>query len=428
VTRIVPNFSRSALVAAVAAALCLPSAAPAEAQSRGLGLGIGIGILGAAIAGGIIGSQQRRPPPREARRPKSKGGGNAQSAAEKSAETDLTLARYDLQTDKSAVFKTISLKSALTTVGAEKSTVGVARTSDRQRNYDAALERFMAEFDSAKAADAAKKKSAAKGSEAAGKTVVVIEDKNGAITRNTIDRLIGTAYRESGLDGFERFAGENWTAARLKVAILDRATTDVYGMVSGPSAGSVSYKDVEEAIKKAAKIVYQNVFELSEILAVNRAVERFNQTALERGQFGAGSLGSGSEKWVTEAAAGVLGGPARSGEDRDRGGLADIQKAINQTAPDDLSHALRYRAVRVAVDCFVEQMIADDAATAVGRAAQTIDIVDRVHKLAQTECRKWLRNVVNGGELRNPMPQRVVWQADGSAQKNPAMFTGATTN
>lgn len=411
-------LSRPLVVLVVSGALCMPAPQIALAGSRDLGLGIAIGV-GAAILGGVLsgGGKQGGGQSKQTRKPsggKSGGGSNA-------SEADQTLARYDLPSDQTAIFKSVSLKAITTAAGLEKATLGVANMTDHQRNYDAALERFMASFETAKAAAAARR---GKESDQSAKTVVVVEDKAAAVTRNGIDRLVAAAYTGSGLAKFERFTDENWTASRLKVHILDRAQRDVGGMVTGPSAGSVRFEDVQEAINRAAEYVYENVFEVSEILGLNRSVERFNQYIHENNLAETQSAGHNIKWSVTEWAGALISTrPSDPADKQASETFAKLQRSLSsgpagearpssgQAAPRGL--ALRYRALRVAVDCFTlksRELVPEAGAPTVRK----VELENFLVNARRKACFEMIVNAVNDPGFRVPLPQRTEWQIDGT--------------
>jgi hypothetical protein len=77
----------------------------------------------------------------------------------------------------------------------------------------------------------------------------------GDVSEHAIEQLLDSAFRRAKLDTFESFLGENWSAERLRVRILDRV---------------------------AAESIYRRIFEVSELLAANRSstlfVQRLYQT------------------------------------------------------------------------------------------------------------------------------------------------------
>jgi len=89
---------------------------------------------------------------------------------------------------------------------------------------------------------------------------------------------VDDAYKRSHLDRFASFVGENWTLERLRVKILERVDGEIKPLQNGTNKGRVSMEDLRGVIDRSADIIYQRLFESSELLAANRSSTLFVQS------------------------------------------------------------------------------------------------------------------------------------------------------
>lgn len=235
--------------------------------------------------------------------------------------------------------------------------------------------------------------------------------KEGDVTEHAILEALESSIREANLTKFETFLGENWSPERLRVMILDRVQNEIGGLFDGTNRGAVTMNDLDLMIKKAAKNVYARLFETSELLAANRSstlfVERLYQTH--------GDLVNGE---VRESAEQLL-------EDAASSGLTQIEPKLRR---DQNAFALRYRAQRIIYDCLsdnVEAISSNESGM-----ATPAEISKGVLDVAQQQCAKWVSAQLIGADDKvkpqDPVPLRVIWNADGP--KDDASMYGRATD
>jgi hypothetical protein len=384
-----PGTSGKAALAAALAVVITATSVPEQAWARGFGLG-GFGLpipipLPHIVPGGrgkYYGPS--RPSSSSARR--QKGGDGEESGGTKETTTRDT--GQDRRTDDKAlaalarsgkldvVLKSVGVAATLTAVGRDdRIRVGVSQADDYRRDLQKAVEDFVDYFIRAQ-----------------GKTNHV-----GDITQLAIERALDKAYEGARLGDFERFAGENWTTERFKVAILQRARVDVPRLKTGTNQGVVKLADVEDLIEKSARIVYRRTFETSEFLAMNRSVANFIKYMSEHGGIPEGRQDrAGAESFLTDAAGLALTGP-------------EIERQI---VSDEVGYALRYRATRVMIDCFADRI----------RGEQDLgDVAEKVRDYARGACSPWVVALFSSTNLKTPMPQRAVWES-GGPRTDPSMY------
>jgi hypothetical protein len=235
--------------------------------------------------------------------------------------------------------------------------------------------------------------------------------KEGDVTEHAILEALESSIREANLTRFETFLGENWSPERLRVMILDRVQNEIGGLFDGTNRGAVTMNDLDLMIKKSAKNVYTRLFETSELLAANRSstlfVERLYQTH--------GDLVNGE---VRESAEQLLADAATSG-------LTQIEPKLRR---DQNAFALRYRAQRIVYDCLsdnVEAISSNESGM-----ATPAEISKGVLDVTQQQCAKWVSAQLIGPDdkvkAQDPVPLRVIWNADGP--KDDASMYGRATD
>jgi hypothetical protein len=231
----------------------------------------------------------------------------------------------------------------------------------------------------------------------------------GDVTEHAIEQSLDAAFKKAKLDTFESFLGENWSAERLRVRILDRVAADLPHLFDGNNRGNAPMQDLDNLIQTAAESIYRRIFEVSELLAANRSsalfVQRLYQT---HGGLVDDQLREGADGMITKAS------------------NAAIAKLEGPLRRDENGFALRYRAQRIVFDCLSENV---DRITSSETGILTIgEIQQRIESTAQTECSTWLDNQF-GTQARAlnpqvPMPLRVIWSATGP-KDDPSMYSRA---
>jgi hypothetical protein len=230
------------------------------------------------------------------------------------------------------------------------------------------------------------------------------------VTENAILESLETSILEANLVKFETFLGENWSAERLRIMILDRVQSEVGSLFDGVNRGDVTMIEIDHIIRKAAGNVYARLFETSELLAVNRSsillVQRLFQT---HGDFVNGEVRESAEQLLSDASA---------------SGLAPLEPLLGR-APN--AFALRYRAERIIYDCLSDNVEAISSSES--GMANSAEISKGVADVTQQQCAKWVSAQLIGadGKIKpqDPMPLRVIWTADG-AKDDPSMYGRAT--
>ena len=65
----------------------------------------------------------------------------------------------------------------------------------------------------------------------------------GDVTEHAIEQSLDAAFKKAKLDTFESFLGENWSAERLRVRILDRVAADLPHLFDGNNRGNAPMQD-----------------------------------------------------------------------------------------------------------------------------------------------------------------------------------------
>src|SRR5258708_23003327 len=231
----------------------------------------------------------------------------------------------------------------------------------------------------------------------------------GDVTEHAIEQSLDGAFKKAKLDTFESFLGENWSAERLRVRILDRVAADLPHLFDGNNRGNAPMQDLDNLIQRAAESIYRRIFEVSELLAANRSSTLFVQRLYQ-------THGGLVDDQLRELADGMI----------IKASNAAIGKFEGAMRRDDNGFALRYRAQRIVFDCLsenVERITSSDTGIAtVGEIKQKIETT------ATAECASWLENQfgtqARGLNPQVPMPLRVIWSASGP-KDDPSMYSRA---
>lgn len=376
---------------------------PAHAQFRGLAAG----ILGAAIGGMMIRGPHypthsyaapRPHAPRYSSSGRSSGGSGAASAEDTPASSDsgdqrgskvlATLAPPSKV--QVAVLKDVVPNAALGAVGStdDLNRAGAAQSKEGERDYISRIEKMLERF------RAQQQRSTGEGD----------------ITAHGIETALDNAITEAKLDTFETFLGENWSAERLRVMILDLVDAQTGQLFDGTNRGRVAMSDLDGIIRKSARAVHARLFETSELLAANRSSALFVQRLYQlNGDLTSGVVREGVERMLMKSAGNIA-----TGFD-------------TLTKRDDNAFALRYRLQRIVFDCLSENMA--KIAAADGGAMTGEEIAKRVGDISSSECKSWvtLQFVGDAGKLKpqEPMPLRAIWTATGP-KDDPSMYGRAS--
>jgi hypothetical protein len=238
------------------------------------------------------------------------------------------------------------------------------------------------------------------------------QDKNVStpedVTEHAIKQSLNEAVSKANLNTFESFVGENWTADRLRVKVLETVLADLDSLFNGNNRGYVPMQQLDTLIQHAAEVTYRRVFENSELLAANRSKAAFVQRLYQ-------DLGARVDDDDIHSILGNAAGAA----------LGKYEVVFRRS---DVGNTLRYRAERIVFDCLSENVI-KIFSSETGIATPS-EIQQRIVDTVKTECVSWLDHQF-GSDPRSisrqrPMPLRVVWSASGPMD-DPSMYGQATS-
>jgi hypothetical protein len=382
--------------AAFAAALALMMLLPAESQAQ---FGIPGGLFNIRPhfgPGGYVGGGYRN----GGRRHNSRGdnSGNSSNNTPSSAPaTSYALARGASDT----VFKGIVVSKGLGAVGVEDAidTSKHDLVRETQRDYTAAIKALLTMIDNT-----------SKSRNRQGDSSLA----QGDVTQHAIDRAVSQAYESASLGTFEQFVGEQWTNERLRVAILDRTTTEVPGLLVGNNFSRVEMAPIQDIIARAGQSIYKRTLETSELIAVNQATARFTRSLFEmHGPSANADLRAGVEELLLAAS---------------RVAFKEYEERFVRS---DLGVVMRYRAERILVDCLTGNLQEITTSPDNGKATR-VQMQDKVSELSRGECRNWVVSAIGAPtqmdakadkELLKPLPGRAVWIAPGVPKTDASMFS-----
>jgi hypothetical protein len=345
---------------------------PVCAQFGGLSPG---GIIGGIMSGARYGH----------------GGGHGHHASRDHDDDDSSAPKKDKNSDdrvlatlgapsqrqQTSILKSITVSGDAGAVGTKSiGQIGVAMSSEADRDYTKQIADIIDVF---------------KGQQSKSSTP-------GDVTAHAIEQSLDRAFKDSKLDTFETFVGENWSAERLRVMILKRVRSELDALFQGNNRGNAPMEELDHLIQTSAKVTYDRLFEISELLASNRSTSLFAQRLYQtQGNLVDDQLREDADRIITVAAnRATL--PFETAMRRDPNGMA-----------------LRYRAERIVLDCLSEN-VARITSSETGIA--TIgEIEQRVAKTATSDCEAWLQNQFGTEKDRlkgqKPMPLRAVWSPTG---------------
>jgi hypothetical protein len=304
-----------------------------------------------------------------------------------------------------AVFKGIVVSKGLGAVGVEEP-IDTSKHDfgrDDQRNYVGAIKSLLDMID-----NTAKRNSRQGDSSLS----------QGDVTQHSIDRSVSRAYEDAGLESFERFLGEQWTNERLRVAILERASAEVPGLLVGNNFSRVDMAPVDDIIVRASRSIYKRTLETSELIAVNQATARYTRSLFElHGPAANSDLRAGVEDMLLNAS---------------KAAFADYAERFVRS---EYGVTMRYRAERILDDCLTSNV--EEITVIKGQAATRDQVINKVMELSRGECRNWVVNAI-GDPTQNdpkvdeqklqPLPERAVWIAPGVPKTDASMFGRVTGN
>jgi hypothetical protein len=365
---------------------------PAHAQFGGIiGGMIGGGIrlhLGGGRGGGGGGSHHSRASRHEGGDDSSSDGSTSNSRND--SRNDRVLASLGAPPSRvqTSVLKSVVSSGLLGVVGSTQdlSKVGQTSSKDDDRDWTGRIQRIVDRF---------KRE----------------QDKRittpGDVTEHAIEQALDAAFKRAKLDTFESFLGENWSAERLRVRILDRVFADLPHLFDGNNRGNAPMQDLNTLIQRAAESVYRRIFEVSELLAANRSSVLFMQRLYQ-------THGALVDDQLREVADGMI----------TKASSAAIGKFEGVMRREENGFALRYRAQRIVFDCLSENV---ERITSSETGIWTVgEIKQKIENTALTDCMSWLENQYGtqsrGLNPQVPMPLRVIWSAAGP-KDDPSMYS-----
>jgi len=238
----------------------------------------------------------------------------------------------------------------------------------------------------------------------------------GDVTQHALDRAVSQAYEASNLAVFEQFVGEQWTGERLRVAIIDRARTEVPGLLKGNNMLRVEFAPVEEIIQRSARSIYKRTLETSELIAVNQATARFTRALFEtHGPLQNADIREGVEQMLLAAS---------------RGALREYDERFVR---NEYGVILRYRAERILFDCLISSI--EEISGGKRKSGSTESMISKVDELSRGECKQWVVKAIGPPEkaedrgdqtVIKPLPIRAVWITAGAPKTDASMFGQAS--
>ena len=406
--RLVTSAPRATMLCALALAVALPSEPVLARGLGGFGVGVGAGIAAGIIGGAIVGGAVHQPrgggghPRQDSDSPdKTSKGNNDNSAPSRDTARSVALVRGSAD----VVFKGIVVSKGLGAVGVEE-TIDPTKQDfgrDNQRDYNGAIKFLLSLIDNA-----------AKSRSRQGDSTL----SQGDVTQHAIDRSVTHAYEDANLATFEQFVGEQWTNERLRVAILERASAEVPGLLVGNNFNKVEMAPIDEMIQRAGRAIYARTLETSELIALNQATARFTRALFElRGPSVNNDLRSGVEGMLLAAS---------------KAAFADYAERFVRS---EFGVVMRYRAERILNDCLTANI--DEISGSGKQEATHQQMEQKVQELSRGECRNWVVNAVGDPKqmdakadlkLLKPLPERAVWVAPGVAKTDASMFGRVSNN
>lgn len=83
----------------------------------------------------------------------------------------------------------------------------------------------------------------------------------GDVTEHAIEQSLEAAFKKAKLDRFESFLGENWSAERLRVRILDRLAADLPHLFDGNNRGNAPMQDLDSLTNRSSALFVQRLYQ-----------------------------------------------------------------------------------------------------------------------------------------------------------------------
>ena len=203
------------------------------------------GVVGGVVGGlsGVIPYQQRYrygAPAHNYGAPAHNGAPGAQQTPPSPQDSSHALAALapPSSQDQLAMLKSVNPSDSLGSVGSsdDQERVGKSADVEADRDYISKVDNLIKRIETAQNAQHT--------------------SKEGDVTEHAILDSLDGAIKSANLQRFETFLGENWSAERLRVMILDRANNEIGGLFEGTNRGVVTMNDLDTIIKKSAHNVY----------------------------------------------------------------------------------------------------------------------------------------------------------------------------
>jgi hypothetical protein len=396
--------------AALLAVGILALAEPASARPRGFGGPIAGGLIGAAIGGALLGGPRpgyarpgvRRGDSRRGRGRSQEGSGEDSSSSREDSRAEsrrnraLASIGAPSPRDQTMVLKSITASGVLGMVGSTKDVNEVGRNilrdlEDSNRDFTKRIKKDIVD-------------------RLLGEQKRANDKSRGDVTEHAIEQSLEKAFKQADLDTYVSFVGENWSAERLRVYVLDRFDAEIGRLLTGNTRGNVPMDELDKLIQRSAESVYRRIFETSELLAANRSSALFLQRLYQaHGREVDDRLREDIDRMITEAS------------------NAAIARFDAPMRRDENGFALRYRAQRIVFDCLSENVERiSSSETAIATAGE---IQRNVMTTAMETCTEWLETQFgierDKVKPQKPMPLRVIWAATGP-KDDPSMYGRAS--
>lgn len=347
------RLTRNTIAFVLTASLAVP-AAPRVASAGNFGAaaaGAAFGtVLGVIIAGGA--KSGRTSGPKHASPPSGTGSGKGRE--ENRGEAALASLGVDKNLD--GVLRTVTFKSVEASAGTNDSVrVGKrGRVATNKADLQSELAVFVKQFN----------------------TMADGTTQAGDVSRVTVESALEDIYEakeQAGLRAFENLPGENWAPEQLKFKIVAEARRRLEKFKSGNNKGLVTMAQVRQLLAESTRDVYLKLFEISELIGLNKHVADFDRELYEGGRLGdmveTASTPVATPPEDEEAYPGDL--PVRALAESDQPSpsskmkfitpeMIRIARLLADDVPLDLgredrdyAEAFRYRLTRATVDCFI---------------------------------------------------------------------------
>ena len=286
---------------------------------------------------------------------------------------------------QSVILKSINVSGDMGAVGSKDLTqIGVTSSSEAERDDTSQINEIIARFK-------------------------IEQDKSGTpgdVTAHAIEQSLDKAFKDSKLNIFESFVGENWSAERLRVMILERVRAELPQLFQGNNRGNAPMEELDRLIHRSAESVNHRLFEISELLAANRSTALFAQRLYQtHGRMVDDQLREVTDRMITKAA-----------------NMA-VVRFDSLMRRDEDGVAVRYRAERIVLDCLSENVVRISSSET--GIATVGEIEQKIVQTATGQCIAWLENQFGADKDKlkpqKPMPLRAVWSPSGP-RDDPSMY------